>query len=256
MSFVEQSPVQVSLTSQHAGATSLAAMRIRQISLQDTTRQSEYQRLRTAIFIQQYGWELPMDNEGRERDRYDQQEDPSIRVYGVYGIHEETEYLLGGVRIFELHTWQDSMLFNEFHWGNMIPDDVLMKLETLHECSECLELTRFCTQRGSWYTPPSGDARFHCVVARDLTYAAVYQMAEQTNRWKALAVVNAAYFQVMRQSHFVFQELHTHNLRAKVGYAVVTIDLKATIHAIQAAGESARAERMLALCTQASQSLL
>jgi N-acyl-L-homoserine lactone synthetase len=252
LSFLEQSSVQIPCTSQHTNATSLAAMRIRLISSHDTARHSEYQRLRTAIFVQQYGWELPVDDEGRERDQYDQQEDSSIRIYGVYGVHETIEYLLGGVRVFSLRTWENSMLFNEFRLRKMIPDAVLTNLETLQECSVLLELTRLCVQRSRWYTPPGVSTHFPCVVARDLTYAAVYQVAAQTNRWKALALVSAAYFQVMRRSQFVFQELYTHNLHVKAGYALTIIDLKATIQAICEVGEFARAERMMTLCSPAS----
>lgn len=252
MSFLEQSPVQIPRTSQHTDATSLTAMRIRLLSSHDTTRHSEYQRLRTAIFVQQYGWELPVDNEGRESDQYDQHVDPSIRIYGIYGVHEAREYLLGGVRVFTLRTWENSMLFNEFRSRKMIPDAVLTNLETLQECSVLLELTRLCVQRGRWYTPPLVSTPFPCIVARDLTYAAVYQVAAQSNRWKALALVSTAYFQVMRRSHFVFQVLSTHNLHTKAGYALTIIDLKATIQAICEVGEVARAERMMALCPHTS----
>jgi hypothetical protein len=165
-------------------------------------------------------------------------------------VHGESEYLLGGVRIFELHTWQDSMVTNEFYTVGMIPESALASLQSQYDCRELLELTRFCVQRSRWYTPPSLSARFNCVVARDLTYAAVYHVAEKTNRWQALALVDTGYLHVMKRSGFVFREIYAQNLRARSGYTLTVIDLKATVNAIYAAGEIDRAERMMSLCTE------
>lgn len=220
------------------------------IDAHDRERHSEYQQLRAAIFIRQLKWDIPMDEEGREKDHYDQSEDPAIGVHCVYGVHEGHEYLLGGVRTFALNSWWDSMTANEFHAVGMIPDDVLASLESQYDHREVLELTRFCVQRRRWYSPPSvsADTRFNCAIARDLTYAAVYYQAEQTNRWKALALVDSGYLQVMQRSHFVFQVVYTHNLGMRLGYSLTIIDLSATIQAIRAAGDVARADRMVSLC--------
>src|SRR5437879_11548631 len=54
---------------------------IRRLTWEDKERQNEYQRLRATIFVEQLGWNIPVDEEGRERDRYDQ--DSSI-VHCVY----------------------------------------------------------------------------------------------------------------------------------------------------------------------------
>lgn len=214
----------------------------------DLKRHSEYQKLRATTFIDQLKWDIPMDEEGRERDHYDQSKDPSISTHCVYGVQDGQEYLLGGVRIFELHSWQDSMTANEFRAVGMIPDDAIATLADHYDCQQVLELTRLCVQRRRWYAPTSISRRFNCTVARDLTYAAVYYMAEQTGRWKALALVDTGYLQVMQRSHFVFQCVYTQNLGNKSGYALTIIDLLATIQAICAAGETARAERMMWLC--------
>lgn len=257
MSLIE---VSTYLAHKDPNVTCLSSLSVHHIASQDTARQDDYQRLRATIFVHQLKWEVFVDEEGRERDHYDQREDPSIHIYGVYGVHADVEYILGGVRIFELDAWKDSMTANEFHAVGMIPESVLAYLARQYDCRDLLELTRFCVQRRRWYTPPSvpKTTRFNCVVARDLTYAAVYHMAEKTGRWKALALVDTGYLQVMKRSHFVFQEIYTssENAKAKSGYALMVIDLLATIRAICQAGEIARAERMMALCTEAPWQLL
>lgn len=250
MSLIEHQLVQFHPVYINTDAAYYSSMCVHHIAPHDMARQSEYQRLRTAIFVQQLGWDVPVDEEGRERDHYDLRDDPSISVHCVYGEHANTEYLLGGVRIFELHSWNNSMVTNEFRTVGMIPDSVLTCLKNQYDYHQLLELTRFCVQRGRWYTPPSISTRFNCVTARDLTYAAVYKMAEKTGRWKALALVDTNYLQVMKRSHFVFQQLYTHYTREKFGYSLTIIDLYATLRAIRAAGEFARAERMIALCTE------
>ncbi len=216
---------------------------------------SEYQRLRTAIFVKQFGWNVPVDAEGRERDRYDQQLGDVVSIHCVYGVsREETEHLLGGMRVFELHTWKNSMTMNEFHEAGMIPSHVLRNLETHYDCNNVLELTRFCMQRGHRYLPldPVGTTNngFNLVVARDLTYAAVYAKAEQTGRTLALGIANVGYLRIMRRSHFVFEEIHTQDLKTRDGFALVMIDLPATIRAIRASGQIERAECMMALCSK------
>jgi len=64
-----------------------------------------------------------------------------------------------------------------------------------------------------------------------------------TGRTRALALVDADYLKVMKRSHFVFQEIYLAH-----SYALVAIDLWATISSIVRAGERKRAQRMLALC--------
>ena len=89
---------------------------------------------------------------------------------------------------------------------------------------------------------------FRQAVARDLTYATVYSLAQATGRGLALALVDSLYFLVMRRGRFIFRELYTHRLDERQGYALVVIDLWETIRAIRASGDDASAERMLALC--------
>lgn len=162
------------------------------------------------------------------------------------------ECLLGGVRIFQLRNWDDSMVVNEFHDAGMIPGRVLQLLEDRYDCCELLELTRFCVQRGRWYIPlhvrDKSFPGFHCAVAHDTTYASVYSFAEKTKRWSALALVDAGYLRVMKRSHFVFEEVYSQQRDAHQGYALTVIDLPATIRSIREAGESERAERMMTLC--------
>jgi len=227
--------------------------RIRQIDWPDSLRQSEYQRLRAEIFVKQLGWNIPVDLFGRERDRYDQKASPTISVYCVYGIDSmHMEHLLGGVRIFQLRDWDGSMVVNEFHDAGMIPGRVLQLLENRYDCGELLELTRLCVQRGHWYIPPHVHDKsfpgFRCAVARDLTYASVYSVAGRTQRWCALALVDAGYLRVMKRSHFVFEEVYSQQRETRQGYALTIIDLPATIRSIREVGESERAERMMALC--------
>lgn len=63
----------------------------------DSYRQDEYQRLRADIFVKSLGWQIPVDAQGRERDRYDTSKSTSISVSCVYGQDEQAEHLLGGV---------------------------------------------------------------------------------------------------------------------------------------------------------------
>lgn len=46
---------------------------IHQLSWDDTNRQDAYQRLWADIFVKQPQWKIPLDELGRERDRYDMQ---------------------------------------------------------------------------------------------------------------------------------------------------------------------------------------
>lgn len=222
---------------------------VRRISWYDFERQDEYQRLRAEIFVRTLGWQIPVDQQGRERDHYDSPENPAVSVYGVYGRDEYAEYLLGGVRLFSLRNWEDSMIMNEFYAVGMIPEYVLRFLKDYYLSTELLELTRFCVQRGRRYRPAHTLKHFNNQVARDLTYAAVYAQAQNTERRNALALVNVNYLQVMRRSHFVFKEVYARHDQHQ-GYVLTVIDLWDTIRSIRAAGDFARANRMLALCTR------
>jgi N-acyl-L-homoserine lactone synthetase len=214
---------------------------VRSLHESDPKHLAEYQRLRGITFVERLGWQIPIDAEGKEVDRYDSVEAKSfVSSHGVFGINHR-EYLLGGVRIFTLRSWSDSMVENEFHNVGMIPHHALRLMRSQYHCTDLLELTRLCVQPSP--TPP-----FRQMVVRDLTYAAVYALAQATGRGLALALVDSLYFQVMRRSHFVFREIYTQRLDQRQGHALVVIDLWETIRAIRARGDHARVARMLTLC--------
>lgn len=202
---------------------------------------TEYQHLRAFTFVQRLGWQIPVDAEGKEVDHYDSTDAKSfVSSHGVYGLNQQ-EHFLGGVRVFTLRSWSDSMIPNEFHANGMIPKHTLGHLKKHYSCTDLLELTRLCVQ-------PSPTAPFRQIVARDLTYAAVYALSQKTGRGLALALVDSLYFQVMRRSNFIFREIFTHQLDERRGHALVVIDLWDTIRSIRARGDYARAARMLAFC--------
>jgi N-acyl-L-homoserine lactone synthetase len=214
---------------------------VRSLHEGDPKHLAEYQILRGITFVQRLGWQIPIDAEGKEADRYDSIEATSfVSSHGVYGINHQ-EHFLGGVRTFTLRSWSDSMIENEFHTVGMIPSHALRLLKSQYYYTDLLELTRLCVQPSP--TPP-----FRQIVVRDLTYAAVYSLAQATGRGLALALVDSLYFQVMRRSHFVFREIYTQRLDQRRGYALVVIDLWETIRSIRARGDHARAARMLTLC--------
>lgn len=216
---------------------------VRHISWYDLERQDEYQRLRAETFVESLGWQIPVDSEGREQDHYDAEKSPEIRVYGVYGQDKQAEYLLGGVRLFSLWNWEDSMIMNEFRTLGMVHEGALRYLLTL-DCRDFMEITRLCVRRGRWYYPlKHSPCAFNCAVARDLTYAGAYALANETQRGKAVGIADLHYIQVMRRSHFVFTEISFAR-----GVSLVIIDLWKTICAIEQAGDEARAKRMFALC--------
>lgn len=136
---------------------------------------------------------------------------------------------------------------NEFHSNGMIPDHAIQLLKSQYACTDMLELTRLCVQ-------PSPVPPFRQTIARDLTYAGAYSVAQTTGRWLALALVDSLYFRVMRRVHFIFRVIHTHNLDQRQGYALTVIDLMETIHSIRAHGDHAMAERMLARCNPSERS--
>lgn len=222
---------------------------VRSIPWNDVARQDEYQRLRAEVFVRQLGWDVPVDSQGRERDRYDQEMGSTISVYCVYGLASSgVEYLLAGIRVFQLRDWRDSMITNEFHAAGMIPEHVLQLLRDHYSCINLLELTRFCVQRGRWYYPADTPERFNNQIARDLAYAAVFAQAQNSGRGNALALVDFGYLQVMRRAHFMLNEIFSWQDPCHGRFVLVVIDLWGTIRSIRAAGDFIRAQRMLALC--------
>jgi len=205
---------------------------------QDVHRHHEYQRMRAKVFVETLGWDIPVDAQGRERDRYDQ-ENEATTFHCVYGKDEQTEYILGGVRLIAMKHWSDSMLFNEFRGSEFIPESVAHLLASL-DCQTYIEITRFCVQQGRLYPPLSIAKKYQCSVARDLTYAGVYALSRQLNRPKAIGIAQPAYLKIMRLGHFQFSEIHQ-----TANGSLVIIDLWQTIRAIQEAGDYRRVQRML-----------
>lgn len=249
---------------------------IRRIPWWDSARQAAFQRLRAQVFVGKLGWDIPVSLDGREYDRYDGGGGRAITVEGVFGADDEgVEHLLAGVRIFQLRTWDDSMLAHEFMQNGMVPAGILDQLDARFEPSELLELTRLCVYprrgtlplggvgalsvrttsnyAGAWAPartntcePPQYE--YDLAAARDLCYGAVYCTAEATQRRFVLGIVDSRYLRIMRRAHFAFEELYSRDLDVAAGYAVVITDLVQTIRALEQAGQQIRAARMLALC--------
>jgi len=221
----------------------------------DTVRMQEYQRLRADFFVKQFGWNLPLDAEGRERDQHDAKNDGTVSIYGVYGacFTSPGEYLLAGLRIFHLRSWEDSMLMQEFHTAGMIPSSVLHTLKEQYEVTKVLELSRMCVQRGRRYIPiqfaDHGFPGFDTASARDLVYACAYAIAEKEKRQMAVGIVHPLYLKAMQREQFTIKVLYSHQLHSRFqGYALVLVNLAQTIRSVRAAGAHAKAARMLALC--------
>jgi hypothetical protein len=230
---------------------------VRQLHRYDFVRQSAYQRLRAEIFVKQLGWKIPMDARGRECDHYDEMSEDRVQVSCIYGKGNKrnVECLLGGVRTLIPRNWDDSMAVNDFHLINMIPSSIVNLLKERYDPTSLLEITRLCLRRGHIYEPQweavgYGASRFHLEIARDLAYATVYALAEQTGRKLGLLIVDRYYLLVMRRSHFVFEELYSHPIKGKEGYSLTVLDLPATIFAMEKAGAYDRIQRMLSLCSR------
>lgn len=224
--------------------TEKKAYRIRCLTDSDRQRHSEYQRLRAEIFVNRLNWSLPVDEEGRECDRYDRSQSPLISTHCIY---DHQEQLLGGVRIFELRQWTDSMIFNEFHLQGMVPQSVLHLLEERYQATDVLEVTRICVTRN-----PN---KQHAII-RDYIYAMVYSLAEKLQRRYTLGIVHRAYYLGFKRSKFVMDELYTQFDQSSrvAGYALVMIDMPRTILAMYDANVHLQdaAKRMLSLCKQKS----
>lgn len=228
---------------------------VRQLHRYDFVRQSAYQRLRAEIFVKQLGWKIPMDTRGRERDHYDEMSEDRVQASCVYGKHRYTEYLLGGVRTHMLEEWDDSMIVNVFHPIGMIPLSVVSLLKDRYDPTELLEVTRLCLQRGRTYEiqipgNTSYKPSFQMGIARDLVYATIFAHFDQSRRKLVLSMVDRYFLQVMRRSHFVFEELYTHPQGGRGGYSLTVLDLLATILAMENAGAYDQIQRLLSLCTQ------
>lgn len=232
---------------------------LRQLHRSDFSRQRHYQRLRAKIFVDQFGWQIPVDRAGCESDRYDNFDEDQVRISCIYGKGNwrGAECLLGGVRTLILENWNGSMTMNEFVANGMIPFSVVQSLKERYNPTHLLEITRLCLQRGRIYTPDWGyhPLQFHLGIARDLIYSSVYALAEQTGRYHALGITDRYYLRVMKTSHFVFEELYTQEQEKRGGYSLVMIDLFATIDSMQASGMNDRVKRMLMLCSQSNNHL-
>lgn len=216
---------------------------VRQLAISDGCT-SDYFRLRGSTFVEQLGWNLPVDEEGRERDHYDGKQ--GVSIYGVFGKSSEEEYLLGGGRVFELHTWEDSMIPNEFR--TMISEEALCQLQAF-DCTNTLEFNRICVRRGRWFSPPDVSLSFNLLPVTDLIYSAVYRQAEESKRKYVVGIVDTFYYRILKRSLFDVKEVYSRNLDGGQGYAVVIIDLRATISSLRSAGKHEKAKRLLALCS-------
>lgn len=224
---------------------------VRRLTSEDENRNAEYQKLRTEIFVNLLDWSIPVDHQGREKDQYDTGLSSAVTIHGVYDYDSQQQKysLLGGIRIHEITTWSETMLWNEFQQANMLPPDIRRKIQAKYDPLLTLELTRFCTRKSAG----RGKA-FDLSVARDYTYASVYAYAERLGRPYALALVHRPYFLVLKRLHFIFETLYTHfeacNKTEK--YAIVMIHLPETIRSFHAFQQETRAYRMMALCSRQS----
>lgn len=253
--------------------------RVRRLAWTDHSRQRAYQRLRREIFVDQLGWDIYVDDEGCEVDRYDIG-GKATSIHTVYAVtNGMMEHLLGGLRIFQLRTWDDSMLFHEFKDAGMVPARAINALCARHAPTELLEVSRFAVQQGRYFLPPSqpslhivradaaptdadtanttrtirarvnqGEVPYDLVIARDLAYAALLSTAETAGRTLVLAIVDAHYWRIMFKSLFVFETFYEHNTHARDGYALVLIDLQASLRSIYHGRALDRWTRMTALC--------
>jgi N-acyl-L-homoserine lactone synthetase len=222
--------------------------RVRALHWQDTTRHAAYQALRYQIFFQQLHWTVAVTADGREVDRYDQNAASPVRTHVVYVVREQQEVLLAGVRSCALRDWQDTMVMGELQAAGLFPDDVLSALRASWQPERLLEITRLCVQR---HTPQNHLAHLaprQLKIAQDLTYAGMYQAAEQTERSLVLAVVSAGYLRILQRMGFVVQVFYGHALDHQEGYALTIIDLAASISVMRAQNKVEQVNHLLLLC--------
>jgi N-acyl-L-homoserine lactone synthetase len=229
--------------------------RVRELDWRDQARHAAYQRLRGHIFVHQLGWRLALEPDGREVDRYDIGGGRAITVHCIYGMDERTEreHLLAGMRIFHLRTWDDSMLTHEFASAGMVPPGVLEELDARFAPTELLDLTRLCSWLGTWYAPvaaydtPEEAPRFDLAIARDLLYAALWEVAMRTERDIAICLTDALFLRVLRRAHFEVEELYSKDIGKRTGLAVAIIDLAASLQSVRLKDGMERAQRITAL---------
>ncbi len=222
-----------------------ATYTVRHLSWTDDARQRAYQQLRARMLVDELGWSLPIDEQGRERDRYDREGLGRNGAYCVYGQMEDTEYLLAGIRIFQLGTWRDTMITQEFVDSELIPSSVVTHLYEHYPVEQLVEMNRICLLRGRRWSPPGTRASFDLFVARDLLYACAASIAEQTGRTLAIGIVHPGYLIAMQRGSFVIDVLYASHLDdLSRGYALVVVDIAATIRQLN----PIRKELFLALC--------
>ena len=220
---------------------------IRHLAWNDEKRQTEYQQLRAEMFVKQLEWDLLIDAKGRERDRYDVEGNTANSVHCVYGKSGEEEYLLTGLRIFQLQNWHDSMITQEFYQVGMIPSHIIESLTSQYDCTTVMEVNRMCVLRGIHYVPLENSDRFNLFVARDLVYAVIHLIAEQTERRWVVTIVYPGYLRILEKERYVFDILYSHGLEdQKHGYALVLIDIFASMQSIKLKNIN-RANRFLTL---------
>jgi N-acyl-L-homoserine lactone synthetase len=225
---------------------------VRYLHRYDFTRQNAYQRLRADIFVKQAGWELSVDKRNREHDRYDEMDENRIQIACVYRRYGYKEYLLGGVRIHTLETWDDSMVVNEFHSIGMIPTSIVSLLKERYSPTDFLEISRLCLRRGKTdeiVDRVSKIPSFRPEVTRDLIYAAMFAQVEKVGRRQLLFIADRYYLQVLRRSHFVLEELYFHPQEGKRGYSLAVLDFLASLTALENVGAYDQVRRILSLRT-------
>ena len=218
---------------------------VRHLSWADDRRQRTYQQLRARMLVDELGWSLPIDEQGRERDRYDREGLARNGAYCVYGWAEDTEYLLAGIRIFQLATWRDTMITQEFVDSGLIPSSVVAHLYDTYAVEQLIEMNRICLERGRRWVPPGSTVSFELFVARDLLYACAASIAEQTGRTRAIGIVHPGYLIAMQRGSFVIDILYASHLNdLSRGYALVVVDIAATIRKL----DPTRQTLFLSLC--------
>ena len=224
-----------------------ARFRVRSLHRDDHEQHMSYQRLRAEIFGAQLRWQVVVTPDGREIDRYDQCDDPTIQAHTVSLVEGDEEHLVGGVRTFALCSWEASMVMQEFRVAGMFSDEVLGSLQEAYQAEKLLEVTRLCVQRRHCVTPTTA---LHRQMAQDFTYATVYRVAEVTGRSLVLAVVSTGYRCLLQRMGFVIHVHATHEPGRKTGYTLTIIDLVASMHRMRATGKQEQAARLLSLCQQ------
>lgn len=136
----------------------------------------------------------------------------------------------------------------EMQAAGLFPCGVLSALRANWQPERLLEITRLCVQR---HTPHDHLARLtpqQLKVAQNLAYASMYQVAEQTGRSLALAVVSAGYLRLLQRMGFVVRICYGHALDRPTGYALTIIDLATSISVMRVQGKIEQVMTLLHLC--------